>query len=127
MNISKLIGSKGITDIGTAARNAAGKFGDSISGNTLKTNLAKYGLVPAVAGGGVALGAIGIGAGVSASTNIITDGFKGALGLTDKNGDGAPDNGIAAAVSSVSSWIIFILIALAIVYVVKFATKGSKK
>lgn len=69
-----------------------------------------------------------MGAGVSATTNMITGGFKDALGLTDKDGDGQPDNGIAGAVSSVSSWIIFILIALAIVYIVKFATnKGGKK
>lgn len=134
MSIAKVVdtafnGAKGITDIGAAARNAAGKFGDSIRGSTLKTNLAKYGLIPAVAGGGIALGTIGIGAGVSASTNIVTDGFKGALDLTDKDGDGIIDNGLTGAISSISSWIIFILIALAIVYIVKFATsgKGGKK
>lgn len=127
-NITNIFtGGKGTTDLGKIMSRTTNDGKTPVNTKNIRSALNNPGVHAAVTGGGIGLGLLGIGAGAAGAANVASDGFKNAFQLQDNNGDGLPDNGIGGAVSTVTSWIIIILIGFAIVALIKYATKGGKK
>lgn len=123
-------GAKGITDAGTDMSRALKGSATSINGNTLKTNLAKYSLLPAATG-------VGAGVGVAGFVNIASAGIQNAFGLDFGNDDNNPDASggednnpiyttIKKNVEKLSGWVVFLGIALAGVLIYSLFKDGKK-
>ena len=114
--VDDLAGGKLLTDLGTEMKNAAKSAETSFNGNTLKTNLAKWGLVPAVAG-------IGVGSGVGLGSMAASAGVGQAFGLDFSNPDAIKDS-----VKKISGWLIAGIVAIiAIVVLLPRIMKAVKK
>jgi hypothetical protein len=104
--VDDLAGGKLLTDLGTEMKNTAKSYATSLNGNTLKTNLAKWGLVPAVAG-------VGVGSGVGLGSMAASAGIQNAFGLDFSTAAKATESA-----KKLSGWVIAGIVAVVVVVVI---------